>query len=200
MDLQGKTVLIVGAGKSGIAAGELLRKKGIAYRLYDGNKELSKEELQKNDIWKDCGIILGELPTEILADTGLAVLSPGVPTDLPVIAAIREQGIPIWGEIELAYHFAKGRLLAITGTNGKTTTTSLLGEIMQAYFEDVKVVGNIGIPYTSVAADTTDRDGDCCRNLKFPVRDGSGFSSAGQCNFKYYTGSFKSPSYHGVLY
>ena len=156
MDLQGKTVLIVGAGKSGIAAGELLRKKGIAYRLYDGNKELSKEELQKNDIWKDCGIILGELPTEILADTGLAVLSPGVPTDLPVIAAIREQGIPIWGEIELAYHFAKGRLLAITGTNGKTTTTSLLGEIMQAYFEDVKVVGNIGIPYTSVAADTTD--------------------------------------------
>ena len=156
MDLQGKTVLIVGAGKSGIAAGELLRKKGIAYRLYDGNKELSKEELQKNDIWKDCGIILGELPTEILADTGLAVLSPGVPTDLPVIAAIREQGIPIWGEIELAYHFAKGRLLAITGTNGKTTTTSLLVEIMQAYFEDVKVVGNIGIPYTSVAADTTD--------------------------------------------
>ena len=156
MDLQGKTVLIVGAGKSGIAAGELLRKKGIAYRLYDGNKELSKEELQKNDIWKDCGIILGELPTEILADTGLAVLSPGVPTDLPVIAAIREQGIPIWGEIELAYHFAKGRLLAITGTNGKTTTTSLLGEIMQAYFEDVKVVGNIGIPYTSVAADTTE--------------------------------------------
>ena len=156
MDLQGKTVLIVGAGKSGIAAGELLRKKGIAYRLYDGNKELSKEELQKNDIWKDCEIILGDLLMEILADTGLAVLSPGVPTDLPVIAAIREQGIPIWGEIELAYHFAKGRLLAITGTNGKTTTTSLLGEIMQAYFEDVKVVGNIGIPYTSVAADTTD--------------------------------------------
>ncbi len=200
MDLQGKTVLIVGAGKSGIAAGELLRKKGIAYRLYDGNKELSKEELQKNDIWKDCGIILGELPTEILADTGLAVLSPGVPTDLPVIAAIREQGIPIWGEIELAYHFAKGRLLAITGTNGKTTTTSLLGEIMQAYFEDVKVVGNIGIPYTSVAADTTDADRDSCRNFKFPVRNGRGFPSAGQCNLKHYTGSFEPSSYDGMLY
>ena len=156
MDLQGKTVLIVGAGKSGIAAGELLRKKKIAYRLYDGNKELSKEELQKNEVWKDCEIILGDLPMEILADTGLAVLSPGVPTDLPVIVTIKEQGIPVWGEIELAYRFAKGRLLAITGTNGKTTTTSLLGEIMQAYFEDVKVVGNIGIPYTSVAADTTE--------------------------------------------
>ena len=156
MDLQGKTVLIVGAGKSGSAAGELLRKKKIAYRLYDGNKELSKEELQKNEVWKDCEIILGDLPMEILADTGLAVLSPGVPTDLPVIVTIKGQGIPVWGEIELAYHFAKGRLLAITGTNGKTTTTSLLGEIMQAYFEDVKVVGNIGIPYTSVAADTTE--------------------------------------------
>ena len=91
MDLQGKTVLIVGAGKSGIAAGELLRKKGIAYRLYDGNKELSKEELQKNEVWKDCEIILGDLPMEILADTGLAVLSPGVPTDLPVIVTIKRQ-------------------------------------------------------------------------------------------------------------
>ena len=84
------------------------------------------------------------------------LLYTSVPTDLPVIVTIKEQGIPIWGEIELAYHFAKGRLLAITGTNGKTTTTSLLGEIMQAYFGDVKVVGNIGIPYTSVAADTTE--------------------------------------------
>ena len=99
---------------------------------------MSKEELQKNDIWKDCGIILGELPTEILADTGLAVLSPGVPTDLPVIAAIREQGIPIWGEIELAYHFAKGRLLAITGTNGKTTTTSLLGAVSYTHLDVYK--------------------------------------------------------------
>ena len=60
------------------------------------------------------------------------------------------------GEIELAYQCAKGKILAITGTNGKTTTTALLGEIMKNYFSDVKVVGNIGIPYTSVAADTTE--------------------------------------------
>ena len=69
MDLQGKTVLIVGAGKSGIAAGELLRKKGIAYRLYDGNKELSKEELQKNDIWKDCGSRVLQITPTILLTT-----------------------------------------------------------------------------------------------------------------------------------
>lgn len=107
MDLQGKTVLIVGAGKSGIAAGELLRKKGIAYRLYDGNKELSKEELQKNDIWKDCGIILGELPTEILADTGLAVLSPGVPTDLPVICSHQRAGDSNLGRNRAGISFCK---------------------------------------------------------------------------------------------
>lgn len=64
--------------------------------------------------------------------------------------------IPIWGEIELAYHFAKGRIIAITGTKRKTTTTSLVGDDHGEYFDDVKVVGNIGIPYTSVAADTTE--------------------------------------------
>ena len=119
-------------------------------------KNYQKKNCKKMKSGRTARSFVGELPMEILADTGLAVLSPGVPTDLPVIVTIKEQGIPIWGEIELAYHFAKGRLLAITGTNGKTTTTSLLGEIMQAYFGDVKVVGNIGIPYTSVAADTTE--------------------------------------------
>ena len=68
----------------------------------------------------------------------------------------RDRGIPIWGEIELAYRFAKGRLIAITGTNGKTTTTALAGQIMKDYQKEAFVVGNIGIPYTSVACDTTE--------------------------------------------
>ena len=73
-----------------------------------------------------------------------------------MVQKIRDREILIWGEIELAYCFAKGRLAAITGTNGKTTTTALTGEILANYFDDVRVVGNIGIPYTSVAADTTE--------------------------------------------
>ena len=93
---------------------------------------------------------------EILADTGLAVLSPGVPTDLPVVLKMKEKEIPVIGEVELAYQVSRGKVLAITGTNGKTTTTSLLGEIMKAYQPEVKVVGNIGTPYTSAALDTTD--------------------------------------------
>lgn len=157
MNLDGKKALIIGAGKSGIAAANLLWKKGIDYILYDGNKDLSVSQIRgTEEALGDCEIILGELKQEILSRTALAVISPGVPTDLPIVNQIRQEGIPVWGEIELAYHHAKGKLLAITGTNGKTTTTALVGEIMKAFCKDVRVVGNIGTPYTQLAADTTD--------------------------------------------
>lgn len=157
MDLNGKKVLIIGAGKSGIAAADLLWKKGVDYILYDGNKELSVSQIRESKAaLKNCEIVLGKLKEEVLSKIALVVMSPGVPVDLPVINQIRQAGIPVWGEIELAYHYAKGKLLAITGTNGKTTTTALVGEIMKAYCKDVKVVGNIGTPYTQLAADTTD--------------------------------------------
>ena len=150
-------MLVVGSGKSGVAAAELLRKKGITFVLFDGNKDLDVTALiEKNPVFAGAEILLGELAPEDMARIDLVVLSPGVPTDLPMVNELRNRQIPIWGEIELAYHFAKGRIIAITGTNGKTTTTSLVGEIMANYFDDVKVVGNIGIPYTSVAADTTE--------------------------------------------
>ena len=157
MDLTGKNVLVVGSGISGIAAAELLKKKGSNVILFDGNKELDIVALkEKAPVFSDVRIILGELTAKDLEQVALAVFSPGVPTDLPMADMIRAENIPIWGEIELAYFFAKGKIAAITGTNGKTTTTALTGEIMAEYFSDVKVVGNIGIPYTSVAADTTD--------------------------------------------
>lgn len=157
MDLTGKTVLVVGSGVSGVAAAELLKKKQVKTILFDGNRELDVAALkEKHLVFSDMEIILGELFDADMERFDLVVLSPGVPTDLPMVNAIRERGIPIWGEIELAYFFAKGRVAAITGTNGKTTTTALTGEIMANYYKDVKVVGNIGIPYTSVAAETTE--------------------------------------------
>lgn len=157
MDLTGKRVLVVGSGISGIAATELLKKKGCEVVLYDGNESLDIEALkEKAPVFRDVSILLGDLPKEQMEKMDLSVLSPGVPTDLPFVNSMREQGIPIWGEIELAYFFGKGRIAAITGTNGKTTTTALTGQIMEAYYKDVKVVGNIGIPYTSVAAETTE--------------------------------------------
>lgn len=155
MNIDGKKFLVVGTGISGIAATELLVKENLEVLLYDGNEELKEEEIrEKSPLLEKVEILLGELPVEKLQSCDIAVLSPGVPMDMPVVIRLQEAGLKLWGEIELAYAFEKGKVLAITGTNGKTTTTALLGEIMKNCYEKVKVVGNIGIPYTSMVTDT----------------------------------------------
>ena len=157
MKIEEQKVLVVGTGISGIAAAELLQSKNVDTVLFDGNKELDLNKLyEKAPELKDMPIILGELTEEQMHEFGVAVLSPGVPTDLPMVERLCAQNVAIWGEIELAYYFGKGRLIAITGTNGKTTTTALTGAIMKNYYKDVRIVGNIGIPYTSEAATMTD--------------------------------------------
>lgn len=158
MRIEERNVLVVGAGKSGIAAAELLlEKQAGSVVLYDGNKDLDIEKLyEKEPKLSGIPVLLGELSDETLQKFDIAVLSPGVPTELPLVERIRAQGLAIWGEIELAYVLSHGRLAAITGTNGKTTTTALTGELLKAHFPDVRVVGNIGIPYTSEAASMTD--------------------------------------------
>ena len=156
MSLQGKKVLVVGTGKSGIAATELLCANGIDTVLFDGNKELDSKTLyEKAPKLKEVPLILGDLTDEQIDEFDVAVLSPGVPTDIPMVNSLRDRGVKIWGEIELAYTFGAGEIIAITGTNGKTTTTALTGEIMKNYFKDVRVVGNIGIPYTSMVTGST---------------------------------------------
>ncbi len=157
MDLRKKKVLVFGSGISGIGATRLLEQQGADVILYDGKETLDKEELH-NKIGADSKteIVLGELRDEVIGSLDIMVMSPGVPTDLPIVNKIREKGVRIWGEIELAYRVGKGDVLAITGTNGKTTTTALLGEIMKAWKDNVYVVGNIGTPYTSIADKTTD--------------------------------------------
>ncbi len=155
MDLKQKKVLVVGTGVSGIAAAELLKANGIAFEVYDGNGKLSEEDVRaKSEAFSGCTVMTGTLPENAPARYSYAVLSPGVPTDSPEIDALRAAGVTIWGEIELAYAFSEGDVIAITGTNGKTTTTTLVGEIMKNYAKNVQVVGNIGIPYTSVARET----------------------------------------------
>ena len=157
MDLQNKKVLVVGTGISGIAAAELLAANEIAFDIYDGNAKLTEADIRAKSIsLQDCPIIIGELPDQQMDNYSYVILSPGVPTDLPMVDALRAHGAKIWGEIELAYAFSKGDVLAITGTNGKTTTTALTGEILRNHMKDVRVVGNIGIPYTSMAETMTD--------------------------------------------
>lgn len=150
-------VLVAGTGISGIAAAKLLLAQGGETILYDGNASLSAENIKaKFDEGAKLTIVLGELKKTDLAGVELCVISPGIPLDAPFVSVLDEAKIPIWSEIELAYHCSRGKLAAITGTNGKTTTTALTGEIMKKYFESVFVVGNIGEPYTAHALETND--------------------------------------------
>lgn len=157
MKVTDKKVLVFGTGISGIGAAELLLEQSAEVILYDGNARLDCKEIEaKLGARGKVKVVLGEFDNAWLLELDLVVLSPGVPTDLPILLQMREKNIPIIGEIELAYQFAEGNVLAITGTNGKTTTTSLLGEIMKAYQEDVYVVGNIGNPYTAIVRRTNE--------------------------------------------
>lgn len=157
MELKDKTFLVVGTGISGISAVKLLAKKGAKIILFDSNSELEYDDIRRKlPEGLEFGLILGELPGEVMNRIDIAVLSPGVPTDLPFVSELQERKVPVWGEIELAYRCGKGRVFAITGTNGKTTTTALVGEIFRTYYDSVFVVGNIGLPYTEYALEMTD--------------------------------------------
>ena len=150
-------VLVAASGKSGVAATNLLIAKGGEVVLYDGNKKLDAAKIRaKFPEDAKVTVVIGDLTRTDLIGIELAVVSPGIPLDVPFVKMIEEAGIPIWGELQLGYHCAKGKLAAITGTNGKTTTTALTGEIMKTFYDSVFVVGNIGDPYTAHALDTTD--------------------------------------------
>ncbi len=148
-------VLVAGTGISGISSARLLLDKGGEVILYDGNAGLDAQEIRKKfEEDAKITILLGKLERQDLAGVELCIISPGISLEAPFVAVLDAARIPIWGEIQLAYQCSRGRLAAITGTNGKTTTTALVGEIMKSKFEDVYVVGNIGIPYTQIALDT----------------------------------------------
>ncbi len=162
MCLKDKKVLVAGAGKSGIGSVGLLQEKGATVVLYDGNKDLNVAELKSKLSEQDnvdaakVEIVLGELSDELCQQLDLCVISPGIPLDVPFVEKLKAHNVVIWGEIELAYRCSKGRLVGITGTNGKTTTTALVGEIMKSFYESVFVVGNIGTPYALMADKTED--------------------------------------------
>ncbi len=155
--LKGKKCLVIGSGISGIGAMTLLHKLGAEIILFDANLELSvlEEKVPEGICAKCYSGDFGEADRE-KEKIEIAVLSPGVPTDIPLVNMLRDSGVKIIGEIELGYMAEQGKVVAITGTNGKTTTTTLVGEIMKAHYGADKtfVVGNIGNPYTLEAMKT----------------------------------------------
>lgn len=157
MELKGKKVLVVGLGKSGLAAALFLRRRGARVTVSDVR---SAEALAKD--------IPALLEEGIMVEAGghglltfrrqdLIVVSPGVPLDTPELVQVKGFGLPVIGELELAARFLKGKSVAITGSNGKTTTTALLGEILQEAGLPTLVGGNIGVPVVALIDESTDQ-------------------------------------------
>lgn len=156
--LSGKTVMVVGMARSGIAAAKLLCSRGITPLLYDekGRGELGQGMDELEDL--PCLWHLAEDPLPLLPTCDGVVISPGVPIQSKLVQRAIQLDLPLIGELELGAMCLKGRMAAITGTNGKTTTTTLLGEILRNAGKTVHVVGNIGTPITSVALFSRDED------------------------------------------
>ena len=156
MDVKGKRVLVVGLGKSGIASALFLADRGARVAVSDTK---SKAELH-HEIPQllDHGIVVeaGYHGERTFKEQELIVISPGVPADVPQLLQARQAGIPVIGEIELASRYLKGQIVAITGSNGKTTTTALIGEIIAAGGGPTLVGGNIGTPAISFVGSATD--------------------------------------------
>ncbi|NLB42159.1 MAG: UDP-N-acetylmuramoyl-L-alanine--D-glutamate ligase [Clostridiales bacterium] len=149
MEIKGKTVLVAGMARSGLSAAKLLYRLGARVIVYD-----KKAYNEVNNLVEElesairCEFCLGEEPDKLLEQIDLIVMSPGIPTDVPFLVKAKAMGIKVISEVELAYQYCKAPILAVTGTNGKTTTTTLLGEIVKASGITTHVVGNIGVPFT----------------------------------------------------
>jgi UDP-N-acetylmuramoylalanine--D-glutamate ligase len=156
MDVKGKRVLVVGLGKSGIASALFLADHGARVAVSDtkSEEELHHEIPQLLD--RGIGVEAGYHNERTFKEQELIVISPGVPSDVPQLEQARQAGIPVIGEVELAARYLKGQIVAITGSNGKTTTTTLAGEIIAAGGKKTLVGGNIGTPAISFVETATD--------------------------------------------
>ncbi|MEA4999126.1 MAG: UDP-N-acetylmuramoyl-L-alanine--D-glutamate ligase [Candidatus Limiplasma sp.] len=151
MRYERKRVLVVGMARSGIAAAQLLLSHGAIPILYDAKTADAFGNALTPLQSTACEFHLGEDFMPLLAACDSAVISPGVPMDAPIVKAAKERALPLIGELELAYSLLQGEVLAISGTNGKTTTTTLLGKMFENAGRITHVAGNIGYPLSSVA-------------------------------------------------
>lgn len=167
--------LVVGAGRSGVAAAKLLLDVGKDVVVFDSNVNLDTAAFCKKT-GAAIPFILGEAESEQLKSIDVCVVSPGVSLETDIMKTVSAAGIPVWSEIELAYRFDNGQVVAITGTNGKTTTTSLTYEIVKEWNKNTLLVGNIEIPYTGLAL-TSSENG-------FTVAEISSFQLETMCTVK----------------
>ncbi len=157
MNIEGRKALVLGAGKSGVESVRFLASHGAVVALHDKREVESWSETARSlKTSHSVGLIAGDIPSWLLDQIDLVVISPGVPTNtIPARYVDRKDGEVI-GEVELAYRFLKGRVVGITGSNGKTTTTALIGEILTNAGIATQVGGNIGTPLLSLIETSTD--------------------------------------------
>lgn len=151
MDLKGRHVTVVGLARSGAAAAQLLLREGAAVSVTDRRPAADLAEWVSRVGPGDVRWLLGGHPDEAFRDAELIVLSPGVPLASPLLRAVRARGIPVWSELELASRFVSAPIVAITGSNGKSTTTALTGEMCRAAGRRTFVGGNLGTPLSEAA-------------------------------------------------
>lgn len=157
MDVKGRNALVIGMARSGIASAKLLCEEGASVTINDSKTAEKLSGLETLD-GLNVEDALGKPAMEAIEGKDLIVLSPGVPMRSPFVQKALQNGAEVIGEIELGYRFAKAPILAITGTNGKTTTTTLAGEICKAAGKRTYVLGNIGVPIVQEARSTTPDD------------------------------------------
>ncbi len=157
MEYKNKKVLVCGMARSGISAAKLLKQLGAEVTLQDlKNRDDIEEDVSSLE---DKGIVIydGKNPDDIVEEQDLIVISPGIPCDLPFVMKAKEKNIPVISEIELSYTLCPCPIAAITGTNGKTTTTTLAGEMIKTKYENFAIVGNIGVPFSEEVPELNDK-------------------------------------------
>ena len=169
MELEGRKTLVLGAGKSGIGVARFLAQHGATVALHDKKPLENWSDAARSLKTEKVGLIDGDLPSWLLDQIDLVVISPGVPTNsIPARYVERKDGEVI-GEVELAYRFMKGRIVGITGSNGKTTTTTLIGEILKNAGIETQIGGNIGTALITLAESATSETWTVCELSSFQL-------------------------------
>lgn len=156
MNMTGKKVVVVGLARSGIAAANRLHEMGASVFVTD-SKERSMLNHAIGQLASGIRVEAGNHTEETFAGAELVVVSPGAPLNIPLVMKARSRGVDVISEVELAYRIGAGKYIGITGTNGKSTTTSLVGEMMARAYSDVRVGGNIGLPLTDLVQGATEK-------------------------------------------
>ena len=179
MELQNKKILVIGAGISGFAAAKIAKKFGADVTLSDAKVEsdlkYNFDELRGLEI----NLVFGKQTENLLNGVDLVIVSPAVPLRIPILQAALNKKIPVISEVELAYNLAQSPICAVTGTNGKTTTVTLLGLLLESQFANVGVGGNIGVALSNGSDEQ--------------------FQAAYFSNFKRHARSFKTSRHYGNL-